>query len=315
MTAAGGVPKADDILRLFGRRGALVGMLHLRPLPGAPRYRPEEGMAAVLEQALSEARMLEDGGFDGVIVENGWDIPFVKPGQVGPETVAALAVVTDRVRRAIDLPVGVNCLANAVRESVAVAAAAGASFVRANQWVNAYVANEGFIEGQAGVVTRYRHAVGADPVTVWADVQVKLGSHALTADRPLAEQARDAAWFDADALIVTGSRLADPPLTDDLGTVRAATALPVIAGSGVRRDNLAAILGAADAVIVGSALKEGDVWHGAMSKEAVLELARERDRFLGGRGPGGMGPAGRRPDGAGPAGRRPDGAGPGGAVA
>ena len=279
MTATDGVPKPDDVLRLFGRRGALIGMLHLRPLPGAPRYRLDEGMASVLSQALTEARMLEDGGFDGVIVENGWDIPFVKPGQVGPETVAALAVVTDRVRQAIDLPVGVNCLANAVRESIAVAAAAGASFVRANQWVNAYVANEGFIEGQAGVVTRYRHAVGADQVTVWADVQVKLGSHAVTGDRPLAEQARDAAWFDADALIVTGSRLADPPLTGDLRIVRGATTLPVIAGSGVRRDNLAAVLGCADAVIVGSALKEGEVWHGAMSKDAVLELARERDRY------------------------------------
>lgn len=279
MTQDGGLPKPDDILRLFGRRGALVGMLHLRPLPGAPRYRAEDGMTAVLEQALSEARMLEDGGFDGIIVENGWDIPFVKPEQVGHETAAALAVVVDRVRQATGLPVGVNCLANAVEASVAVAAATGAAFVRANQWVNAYVANEGLIEGQAGAVSRYRHALRADHVTVWADVQVKLGSHAITADRSLAEQARDAAWFDADALIVTGSRLADPPLTSDLTAVRAAASLPVVAGSGVRRDNLAAILGCADAAIVGSALKEGDVWHGAMSKEAVLELARERDRF------------------------------------
>jgi membrane complex biogenesis BtpA family protein len=279
MTQASGIPKPDDIVRLFGRRGALVGMLHLRPLPGAPRYRAEEGMDAVLEQALSEARMLEDAGFDGIIIENGWDIPFVKPDKVGPETVAALTTVTDRVNQAIDLPVGVNCLANAVEASIAVAAATGAAFVRANQWVNAYVANEGLIEGRAGMVTRYRHAIGADHVTVWADVQVKLGSHALTADRSLAEQARDADWFDADALIVTGSRLADPPLIEDLNTVRAATTLPVVAGSGVRPGNLADILRCADAVIVGSALKEGDVWHGAMSKDAVLELARERDRF------------------------------------
>jgi len=279
MTQADGVPKPDDVIRLFGRRGALVGMLHLRPLPGAPRYRAEDGMTAVLEQALSEARMLEDAGFDGVIVENGWDIPFVKPNQVGPETIAALTVVTDRVNQAIDLPLGVNCLANAVEASIAVAAATGAAFVRANQWVNAYVANEGFIEGRAGMATRYRHAIRADQVTVWADVQVKLGSHAITADRGLAEQARDADWFDADALIVTGSRLADPPMTEDLSTVREATNLPVIAGSGVHPGNLAAILSCADAVIVGSALKEGDVWHGAMSKDAVLELARERDRF------------------------------------
>lgn len=277
---ADGVPKPDEVRRLFGRRGALIGMLHLLPLPGAPRYIRDDGMAPVIDQAVSEARILEDCGFDGVIIENGWDIPFVKPDAVGPETVAALAVVTARVREAIDIPIGVNCLANAVSESIAVAAAAGAAFVRANQWANAYVANEGFVEGRAGAVTRYRHAIGADHVTVWADVQVKLGSHSITADRSLSEQARDAAWFDADALIVTGSRLADPPASNDLRTVREATPLSVVAGSGVRSDNLAAILEHADAVIVGSALKEGDVWYGPMSKDAVLELARSRDRAL-----------------------------------
>ena len=280
-----GVPKADEITRLFGRRGALIGMLHLLPLPGAPRYMPGDGMAAVVEQALSEARILEDCGFDGVIIENGWDIPFVKPDDVGPETVAALSVVTERVRQVIDLPIGVNCLANAVRESIAVAAAAGAAFVLANQWANAYIANEGLVEGRAGAVTRYRHAIGADHVTVWADVQVKLGSHSITADRSLSEQARDAEWFDADALIVTGSRLADPPAQNDLRVVRDATALSIVAGSGVRSDNLEAIFEHADAVIVGSSLKEGDVWYGAMSKEAVLDLARARDRAMQDSGP------------------------------
>src|SRR6266851_6353274 len=265
-----GVPKQDEIRRLFGRRGALIGMLHLAPLPGSPRYEPADGMAAVLRQALAEARLLEDGGFDGVIIENGWDIPFVKPDDVGPETAAALSVVADRVRQAIDLPIGINCLANAVHVSIAVAAATGAAFVRANQWANAYIANEGLIEGRAGALTRYRRGIGADNVTVWADVQVKLGSHSVTADRSLAEQARDAAWFDADALIVTGSRLADSPARRDLAVVRESTGLPVVVGSGVRAANLAVLLEASAAVIIGSSLKEGGVWHGSMDKDAVL---------------------------------------------
>ena len=277
-----GLPKPDEIRRLFGRRSALVGMLHLPPLPGAPRFVPSDGMAAALRQALAEARLLEACGFDGLIIENGWDIPFVKPDEVGPETASALAVIADRVMQAVDLPVGINCLANAVHVSIAVAAATGAAFVRANQWVNAYVANEGLIDGRAGAVSRYRHGIGADHVTVWADVKVKLGSHSVTADRPLSEQAQDAAWFDADALIVTGSRLADPPAETDLRAVREATSLSVVAGSGVRADNLDTIFEYADAAIVGSALKEGDVWHGAMSKGAVLEMVRARDKAIRG---------------------------------
>jgi hypothetical protein len=279
-TFTDGMPKENDVVRLWGHRHVLVGMLHLLPLPGAPKYDPQWGMRAVRDRARSEAEQLIRAGFDGFIVENGWDIPFVKPDDVGHETSAALAViVADLTREFPDVPVGINCLANAVGVSIAVAAAAGGSFVRANQWANAYVANEGFVEGDAGRVSRYRHAIGADAVTVWADVKVKLGAHAITADRSLAEQARDTAWFDADALIVTGSRLGDPPADEDLKTVRETTTLPVVVGSGVRVDNLREIFRYADGVIVGSSIKRNGVWHQSMDEAALHAMTAERDRI------------------------------------
>jgi membrane complex biogenesis BtpA family protein len=271
-----GLPKPNDIQRLFGRRGALIGMIHLRPLPGSPHYDEAAGVEAVCDQALREGRLLEAGGFDAILVENGGDVPFLPPSKVGPETVAALAVATRLLRSELKVPVGVNCLANAVDVSLAVALAAGGTFVRANQWVNAYVANEGLIEGQAGVVARYRRSIGAGRISVWADVQVKLGSHSITADRSLAEQARDAEFFDADALIVTGRRLADPPLFDDVEMLRASSSLALIVGSGVDKTNVARLLGVADAAIVGSALKVGGVWWGEMSREAVEAISEAR---------------------------------------
>jgi membrane complex biogenesis BtpA family protein len=283
MSNGGGLPKPNEIDRVFGRRGALVGMLHLRPLPGAPKYSPEEGVDGAAEQAIREARLLVNAGFDGLIVENGWDIPFVPPERVGPETAAAMAVVLRLLRDEVRVPIGVNCLANAVDTSIAIATAGGGSFVRANQWVNAYVSNEGVMSGRAGAVSRYRHAIGADHVRVWADVLVKLGSHALTADRPLAEQVRDLEWFDADAIIVTGRRLADPPVYDDVAEVRSATDLAVVVGSGVTAENVGRLLDVADAAIVGSALKMGGVWWGEMSPAAVAEIATARDAAFAGR--------------------------------
>ncbi|MFB6889806.1 BtpA/SgcQ family protein [Kitasatospora sp. NPDC056327] len=275
----GGAAGRGDLERLFGRRFALIGMIHLLPLPGSPRFTPERGMAEVIRRATEEARVLVDAGFDGLIVENGWDIPFLKPDDIGPETPAAMAVATAEVARAVDVPLGVNCLANAVDRSLAVAAATGARFVRSNQWANAYVANEGVVEGRAGLMTRYRRAIGAEHVTVWADVQVKLGSHAITADRSLTDQARDAAWFDADALIATGTRLGDAPLTDHLETVRAATDLPVVAGSGVRVENLADVVPHADGAIVGSSIKSGGVWHGRIDRGVCERLSAARDEL------------------------------------
>ena len=158
-TNGAGLPKPNEVERVFGRRGALVGMLHLRPLPGAPKYRATEGVEGAVEQALGEARLLVAAGFDGLIVENGWDIPFVPPEHVGHETTAAMAVILRVLRDEVHVPIGVNCLANAVGASIAVAAAGGGAFVRANQWVNAYVANEGILSGRAGEVSRYRHAI------------------------------------------------------------------------------------------------------------------------------------------------------------
>ncbi len=272
-----GLPKPNDIQRLFGHGAALIGMIHLRALPGAPHYDVNAGVEAVCEQALREGHLLEEAGFDAILVENGGDVPFLPPSQVGPETVASLAVATRLLRSELKVPIGVNCLANAVDVSLAVALAGGGSFVRANQWVNAYVANEGILEGRAGVVARYRRAIGAERISVWADVQVKLGSHAITADRSLAEQARDAEFFDADALIVTGRRLADPPVFNDVEALRGASSLAVIVGSGVDRTNVAQLLSVADAAIVGSSLKVGGVWWGEMSREAVGAISEARN--------------------------------------
>jgi len=272
-----GLTRPNDVERLFGRRGALLGMLHLRPLPGAPRYEPAGGMDLAVDQALREARLLQEAGFDGLIIENGWDTPFVPPELVGHETVAAMTAILTALRAEVRLPIGVNVLANAVDASLAVAVAAGGVFVRANQWVNAYVANEGLMSGRAGAMLRYRRAIGAADVTVWTDVLVKLGSHSITADRPLEEQVRDLEFHESDAIIVTGQRLADPPVLDHVREVRDLTDLAVVLGSGVTADNAATLLAVADAAIVGSFLKEGGAWWGEMSREAADAIVAARD--------------------------------------
>ena len=105
-----------------------------------------------------------------------------------------------------------------------------------------------------------------------------MGVAAITGDRPLSEQARDAEFFDADALIVTGQRLADPPRFEDLADWRKASNLALIVGSGVTAENIADLLEHVDAVIVGSALKDGGVWSGPMLEDRVRAISRARER-------------------------------------
>ena len=252
-------PKPHAIETLFGRRKAVIGVIHLPALPGSPAYDGAD-MEDLIATALAEAQRYRDGGVDGLIVENHGDIPFAKPERLGPETAACMAVITRAVRLESQLPTGVNVLANGALQALAIAKAAGARFIRVNQWANAYVANEGFIEGPAGEAARYRAWLHARSVKIFADVHVKHGAHAIVADREIGEMARDAEFFDADAAIATGQRTGDAASLDELKTICAGTSLPVLVGSGVTPDNVGAILEHADAVIVASYLKHDGVW-------------------------------------------------------
>ncbi len=121
--------------------------------------------------------------------------------------------------------------------------AGGADFVRVNQWANAYIANEGFIEGAAAKTLRYRSMLRAEHIRVFADSHVKHGSHAIVADRSIQELTRDVDFFEADAVIATGQRTGDSATMAEIDEIRAATELPLLVGSGVTPANVKQILG------------------------------------------------------------------------
>src|ERR1700754_361608 len=266
--------KPNAIETLFGKRKAVLGMIHCLPLPGAPRYEGQP-IGEIVEFAVNEAKAYAQFGLDGLVVENHGDIPFSKPDDLGPETAAAMAVVADAVRRAVGLPVGINVMANGALHALAVAKAAGASFIRVNQWANAYVANEGFIEGPAALATRYRARLRAQDIQVFADVHVKHGAHAITADRSLAELARDVEFFDADAAIVTGQRTGDSATMDELQAIAKGTSLPVMIGSGVNPSNIGELFTVSGAVVGASFLKRDGVWWNPVDRDRVATFMKE----------------------------------------
>ena len=265
------------IRALFGRDKVVIGVVHCPALPGAPGHRggPVE---AIYANALADAEAYVEGGVHGLIIENHGDIPFLKPDDIGPETAAHLAVITDRVRRACAVPLGINVLANAAIPALAVARAGGASFIRVNQWANAYVANEGIIEGEAARALRYRAALQGHEIKIFADAHVKHGAHAIVADRPIAELTRDLEFFHADAVIATGQRTGDSATMTEIDAIRAATSLPVLVGSGVTTANIAAILARTGGVIVASSLKRDGVWWNPVELARVKALMAEYAR-------------------------------------
>lgn len=271
-------PRPSALGELFPKAKPIIGVVHLNPLPGAPRYQGEP-VRDIYRRAVQDARTLAEGGIDGIMVENASDMPFLRPDDIGSETVAALTAACMEITAAIDTPIGITCVANGVIPGLAVAKATGARWVRANQWVNAYVANEGFLNGPAPQALRYRKAIDAEDVRILADVHVKFGAHAITADRDIAEQATDAEWFDADVLIATGTRTGSPTQPEEVNQVRAGTNLPVIVGSGLDPDQLATLFEVADGAIVGQWLKVDGRWWNPVDPERVEKLVTAAEKF------------------------------------
>lgn len=259
---------AHAIDQIFGRSKALIGMIHCPPFPGAPRYKGEP-LAQIYDSCLRDAEALIANGIHGLMVENHGDLPFLKPDDITCETAAFMAVVTDRLKTAFDVPIGVNVLANAPIPAIAIAAAGGAEFIRVNQWANAYIANEGFIEGRAGEALRFRARLRQDGIRIFADAHVKHGAHAIVADRSIPELTRDLAFFDADGVIATGQRTGDAANPAEIKVIRDATHLPLLVGSGVSEANIGEILALTNGVIVASSLKVDGVWWNAVDPARV----------------------------------------------
>lgn len=229
----------------------LVGMVHLLPLPGSPRF--GGSMEEVVDTAGEDARTLVDAGFRSVMVENFGDVPF-HADTVPPETVAAVGRAVQEVTR-LGAVVGVNILRNDGLAALGVAAATGARFIRVNVLTGLMYTDQGPIVGQAAALQRKRVTI-APEVEIWADVMVKHASPPPGSD--IRRAALDTVERGlADAVIVSGSGTGAPLDLTEAHTVREAVpaGTRVVAGSGVGIGNLDQALGAVDTVIVGSSIK------------------------------------------------------------
>ncbi|KQN46337.1 BtpA family membrane complex biogenesis protein [Serratia sp. Leaf50] len=272
--------KSSAIQEIFSRKKSIIGVVHCEPFPGSPNYRGKS-INQIMDVALSDAHAYLSGGVHGLIIENHGDVPFSKPEDIGYETAAFMSVITDRIKKEFGCPLGINVLANAAIPALATALAGGADFVRVNQWANAYIANEGFIEGAAAKALRYRAQLRAEHIKVFADSHVKHGSHAIVADRTITELTRDVDFFQADAVIATGQRTGDSATMDEIDEIRAATSLPLLVGSGVTPDNICQILQRTQGVIVASTLKYGGVWWNQVEPERVKHFMSVAQAELG----------------------------------
>jgi membrane complex biogenesis BtpA family protein len=235
----------------------VIGMIHLRPLPGSAAY-GGGGSGPALEQALADGRLLDEAGVDAILMQNTGDLPATSDG--GPETIANMTAIGTMLRQELKTPLGVNILANGTESALAVAAAIGAVFVRIKVYVGAVVGIGGLIQGSAQRAQDFMGRIDARTIDVAADIYDRT-SRPL-GDMPIEEVAHYASFHgSARALVVTGGSVEES--LDRLRRVKAAVqSVPVYA---VRQ-----FFAACDGVIVGNSVKTGPEFQGCVDRNRLM---------------------------------------------
>ncbi len=261
---------------LFPVPRPLIGMVHLAPLPGTPRW--AGNIDDVIKRAMDDARILAEEGIDGIIVENFGDSPY-PAGRVHPATISAMTIgvlAVHGVVREVDqesrIRVGINVLRADVIAALSIAASTGAAFVRTNVLTGALVTDQGIIEGTAYEALRERRLLGIG-TPIFADVMSK-HAYPVGAGVVMELEARSTAYRGlADALIVTGDETGAATSADDLRRARAAVPdRPILIGSGLDAGNAGELLPLSDGAILGTALKVDGVTEAPVDRDRVREM-------------------------------------------
>jgi len=253
---------------MWGKEKILIGMVHLLPLPGSPRFHAD--LRKIFSAAVADARTLENSGADALIVENFGDVPYT-PGKIPMESLITMAQVAYAVRQVTSIPMGINVQFNAWQEEITLAKSVGAEFIRLEAYVDNVLTDAGYVNACSGDATRYRRSTGAESIRFFTDVLVK--ETIPLGNRSIAEATKAACHNLADAVIVTGRATGSATPLDAIREARDVATRPLLVGSGVTLASLPVILPWVDGVIVGSALKYDGFVENRVDPERVRQIA------------------------------------------
>ncbi len=261
--------------KTMGTTQPIIGMVHVQALPGTPGYAGT--MQAIIDAALRDADTLKRAGVDALLLENMHDLPYLRR-EVGHEVSSAMTVVAYLVKKAFGKPTGMQILAGANHAALAAGNAAGLDFIRAEGFVFGHLADEGWMDADAGPLLRYRKNIGAEGMLILTDIKKKHSAHAATADVSLRDTAHAAEFFRSNGVIVTGSATGQEASLVELAELHGHTKLPILVGSGITIANIGQYARHCDGFIVGSSIKRNGDWRLEVDYERAVGLVAALNR-------------------------------------
>ncbi len=262
----------DILQRLFATSKPIIAIIHFPALPGRPSYDAQGGLAAILASVRQDLHHLQQAGVDGVMFCNEKDLPYSL--EVSAEIPATMAFIIGRVRDEIEVPFGVNILWDPVA-TIRLAAATGATFVR-EVFTGTYESDMGLWSPHGTEAFLVRRQLDSQHIAIFNNITPEFARS--IAGRSVAERARAAAFFGADALLISGQMAgasADPALIRE--AKEAVPTIPVFANTGVSEANIEQLLSVADGAIVGTSFKvDGYIWNPVDPERAHRLMERAR---------------------------------------
>jgi uncharacterized protein len=170
--------------------------------------------------------------------------------------------ISTEIKSKTSLPLGINVLRNDAISALAIANAVDAQFIRTNVHIGITTSEQGWLAGNAHEVLRYRKNLESE-VMIWADVAVKHSYPIVNIS--LKDQIQDAVERAlADGVIISGERTGGELEIDDLMQARKScneSGVPLIIGSGIDSNNICDMMEMADCAIVGTILRNGQIFN------------------------------------------------------
>lgn len=241
---------------LFGTEKPMIGLIHLKALPGDPFYRGE-GMQSVIDRAMADLEAMQDGGIDGVLFTNEFSMPYER--KVSPVTLAAMGMVIGALRNRIRVPFGAEAIFDG-DASIALCAAVEADFTRC-LFTGVWDSDFGLIDRDIAHTLRLKNAYRLDDLKLFYFVTSE-GDKSVGGRST--EEITASVLFNCrpDALVVGGTAAGMKPGTKMLEKIRKLAGntkgdpVPVICGTGLNTGNLSEILPVCDGAFIGTSLKE-----------------------------------------------------------
>ena len=267
---------SQAIKRIFKKDSAItIGSLHFAPLLGFSDF---PGYKDALKMALLDLKTYEEGGVDGLFLENNYGLSTEK---ISATQAVSMAYLIGEIRKNTKLPLGVSVLWNDYETAFALAKTYNLQFIRIPVFVDTVETYCGVIKGTPKHVLEIRKKLGADNVAIFTDILVKHSKHITT--HSLETAAKKAIKSQSDAVIVTGNWTGQAPTPETVSKLRKKiNEFPILIGSGADKNNVSDLLNAgANGVIVSTSLKAGEAKKGERNVKGFEQrVLKSKVRFF-----------------------------------